>query len=84
LICDRPELPVEVSKVAVTVVSAVRVMVQSAVPVHEPDHPVNDDPVAAMALSVTCVPLVNCALHWPGQLIAAGLLVTVPDPVPAG
>jgi hypothetical protein len=29
------------------------------------------------------VPLSNCALHTPGQLIAAGLLVTVPEPVPS-
>jgi hypothetical protein len=43
--------------VAVTVAAAVTVTAHVPVPVQPPpDHPVNDDPVAAVAVSVTTVP----------------------------
>jgi hypothetical protein len=45
-------------------------------------HPVKVDPADAVAVSVICVPLAKLALHVSGQLIPAGLLVTVPAPVP--
>ena len=53
--------------------------------VQSPVQPVNVDPVAAAALSVTTVPCAkSCAslAHAVPQLIPAGLLVTVPDPSP--
>src|SRR5438093_8049809 len=37
-----------------------------------------------MALRVTTVPLAKLAVHVAPQVIPAGLLVTVPEPVPAG
>lgn len=74
--------PDDALNVAVTVVSAVGVKVQGPVPVHGPDHPVNEEAVAATAVSVTAAPLVKLAVQAEGQLIPAGLLVTVPEPVP--
>jgi hypothetical protein len=53
------------------------------VPVQAPDHPVNVEPVAGVAVSVTGAPLVKLALHVVPQLMPEGLLVTVPVPVPA-
>jgi hypothetical protein len=49
------------------------------VPVAQPSlQLVNDDFVPGVSVNVTTVPGVNCALHVPGQLMPAGLLVTVP------
>ena len=48
---------VDVSNSAVTVVLDVRVTVQVDVPVQAPVQPANVDPDAAVAVSVTCVPL---------------------------
>lgn len=45
-------------------------------------HPPNVDPAAATGVSVIEVPLVKFAVHVLGQVIPAGLLVTVPDPAP--
>jgi hypothetical protein len=46
-------------KVAVTLVAALTVTWQVPVPEQPPpDHPANVDPEAALAVSVTCVPLV--------------------------
>jgi len=59
------------------------VRVQVVVPVQSPPQPVNfvyPAAVAGVAVSVTEVPLVYVALHVPGQLMPAGLLVTVPPP----
>ena len=42
--------------VAVTVLAAVIVTTHAPVPVHAPDHPANVDPVAGVAVTVTCVP----------------------------
>jgi len=51
--------------------------------VHRPDHPAKVVPVAGAAVNTTFDALVKLAAHVPGQLIPAGLLVTVPVPVPA-
>src|SRR5947209_9954200 len=59
------------------------VTTQLPLPVHAPVHPVKVEPVVAEGVSVTCVPLLKLALHVVPQLIPAGLLVTVPVPVPA-
>ena len=48
-----------------------------------PVHPAKVVPVAGVAVSVTSVPLLNEAEQVPPQLIPAGLLVTVPLPLPA-
>ena len=71
-------------KVAVTVIAELTVTLQAPVPVQAPPQPVNTDPAAAIALSVTAVPDVNVAEHVAPQLIPAGLLVTVPAPAPWG
>jgi hypothetical protein len=71
-------------KVAVTAVAAVNVTTHVPVPVQPPPfHPANVEPSAGLAVNVTCVPLAKPAEHVDPQLIPAGLLVTVPDPVPA-
>jgi hypothetical protein len=69
--------------VAVTVALLFNVMLQAPVPVQAPDQPANVEVVFGAAVSVTMVPLVKLALHVAPQLIPAGLLVTVPAPVPA-
>ena len=69
-------------KVAVTVRAAVIVTVQAPVPVHAPLQPAKVEPAAAVAASVTDVPLANAALHVVPQLIPAGVEVTVPAPAP--
>ena len=57
---------------------------QVFVPVHWAAlQPANTDPGSATAVSVTVVPELTCAEHVAPQLIAAGLLVTVPVPLPA-
>ena len=43
-------------KVAVTVFADVIVTTHGPVPVHAPDHPANVEPVAGVAVTVTCVP----------------------------
>jgi hypothetical protein len=53
------------------------------VPLQFPVQPVNVDPAAAVAVSVTVVPGAKVAEQVAPQLIPAGLLVTVPDPEPA-
>lgn len=71
-------------KVAVTIVAAFNVTTQVPVPVHPPPlQPANVELVAADSVSVTCVPLAKLAEHVDPQLIPAGLLLTVPEPVPA-
>jgi hypothetical protein len=52
-------------------------------PVQSPDQPVNADPAAWVAVSVTRVPSPKLAEHVDPQLIPAGLDVTVPLPAPA-
>src|SRR5436190_1796263 len=70
-------------KVAVTAVSAFIVTEHVPVPEQPPPlQPVNVEPVAAVAVSVTIVPLAYCAEHVAPQLMPVGELVTDPAPVP--
>ena len=55
---------------------------QSPVPVQMPDQPVNFDDDDAFALSVTVASLGKLLLHAAPQLMPAGVLVTVPVPLP--
>ena len=68
--------------VAMTDVAVVSERVHVDVPVQAPDQPANFEPVAGVAVSVTCVPLPKLSVHVAPQLIPAGELVTVPVPVP--
>jgi hypothetical protein len=71
-------------KIAVTDVAAFRETVQVAlVPLQAPDHPANLEPGLAAAVSVTDVPSANVPEHVLPQLTLAGLMATVPAPVPA-
>jgi hypothetical protein len=72
-----------VPKVAVTESAALNMMLQVAFPVHPPLQPEKTSLVAGVSLSVTCVFCGKLAEHAAGQLIPAGLLVTVPVPDPA-
>ena len=84
LVTVRVKLLVVVLKVAVTPSAALMVTEHVPVPVQPaPLHPANVDPLAAAAVSTTTCPLVKLAEHVAPQLIPAGLLVTVPVPVPA-
>jgi hypothetical protein len=58
------------------------VTMQVPVPTHAPLQPPNVAPVAAVAVSVTAVPLATFAEHVDPQLIPPVLEVTVPLPVP--
>jgi hypothetical protein len=73
--------------VAATVTAALTVTVHVPVPGHPatPLQPAKVDPFAGVAVSVTTWPLAKLAEHVAagGQTIPAGLLVTVPVPVPA-
>jgi hypothetical protein len=71
------------ANVAVTVSAELIVTTQLPVPLHAPLHPVNVEPLAGVSASVTTVPLAKSAVHVCVQLIPAGLLTTVPVPVPA-
>lgn len=53
------------------------------VPLQAPDQPAKNDPLAAVATNFTLVREANEAMHVGEQLIPAGVLVTVPLPVPA-
>jgi hypothetical protein len=70
-------------KVAVTDLAASIVTMQLPVPVHPPDHPVKLESKEGVAVSVTVAPLLNEEEQVMPQLIPAGLLSTVPVPVPA-
>jgi hypothetical protein len=56
--------------------------VQVPVPVHDPVHPAKIELSSGFAFSVMDVPAVKLAVHVSPQLMPAGVLVTVPDPVP--
>jgi hypothetical protein len=73
---------VTVLNVAVTDCAAFMVTLQAPAPVQAPLQPAKVEPAAAVAVNVTTVPLVKFALQAPGQLMPAGLLLTVPLGVP--
>ncbi len=70
-------------KVAVTVFAASSVTVQGPVPLQAPLQPVKVEPEAGVAVRVTTVPVAKDAEQVEPQLMPAGALVTVPEPVPA-
>jgi len=71
-------------KVAVTLLAPSMVTEQvSAEPAHAPLHSWKTEPSSGAAVSVTGVPLAKPAPHDAPQSIPAGLLVTVPPPVPS-
>ncbi len=71
------------AKVAVTEVAALIVTVQVPLPVQPPPlQPLKLEPAAGAAVKATKVPLVNEAEQVVPQEMPAGLLVTVPLPVP--
>ena len=72
-----------VLNVAVTDVAADAMMLQVPVPLQAPDHPANVEPLLGVAVRVIAVPAVKLALHVCPQLMPAGALLTVPDPLPA-
>lgn len=68
--------------VAVTELAALTFTVQVvALPAHPPLHPMNEDPAAGASVNVTCAPASKFAVQSCGQLIPAGVLVIVPEPV---
>ena len=67
---------------AVTDLLLSMVRVQVPVPVQAPDQPEKVELVSAVAVKVIDVPWLNEAEQVVPQLIPAGLLVTVPEPVP--
>ena len=69
-------------KVAVTARAVLMVTLQAPVPVQLPFQPVKVAPAAGAAVKLTVVPLVNEAEQVAPQLMPAGVLVTVPLPVP--
>jgi hypothetical protein len=71
-----------VLKVAVTVVAAISVTAQVAVPLHAPPQPAKTEPEAALAVSVIGVPAATVAVQSVPHAIPAAELVTVPAPVP--
>jgi hypothetical protein len=70
-------------KLALTDFAALIVTVQAPVPEQLPPQPVKVAVADGVAVSVTTVPLMNEAEHVVPHEIPAGLLVTVPVPVPA-
>jgi hypothetical protein len=73
----------EALKVAVTLRAAVMLTAQLPVPEHAPVQPANVEPLLAAAVSVTTAPGLKLALQVLPHEIPAGLLLTVPLPVPA-
>jgi phage tail protein X len=69
------------TNVAVTDAAAFIVTEHPALPLQAPPQLLKVQPLAGVAVKVTGVPLANPALHVDGQLMPAGLLVTVPLPV---
>jgi hypothetical protein len=68
---------------AITEALEFSVNVQGVVPPQAPYHPPKVESELGVAVSVTDVPLGKSALQVAGQLIPAGLLMTVPAPAPS-
>ena len=82
-ITETERVEVAVEKLADTLMLEFIVTVQVPVPVQPPPlQPVNVEPVSAVAVKVTDVSGLNCALQVDPQLIPEGELVTVPLPAP--
>jgi hypothetical protein len=88
-----PEVPLDVDSLITLVVKVypelLKVAVQAMLPVIVKlpavqllDQPANVEPEAGVAVNVTAVPLLRVVEQVLPQLIPAGLLVTVPLPVP--
>ena len=70
-------------KAAVTDMAEFTVTVHVPVPPQPPPlQPLNVEPLAGVAVSVTVAPAVTDSVQSDPQLTPAGLLVTVPAPVP--
>ena len=67
-------------KVAITVLSESKVIVQTPVPEHPPDQPVKVEPEAGEEARVMVAPLATVAVQVEPQLMPAGVEVT--DPLP--
>ena len=72
----------DIWKLAVTDLALVIATEQLPLPEQAPVQPVNWEPLAAVATSVTTVPELNVAVQVLPQLIPAGELETVPEPLP--
>jgi hypothetical protein len=72
-----------VLNVAVTDALADAIMLHVPVPLQAPDQPANVEPAFGVAVSVIEVPAAKLALQVCPQLMPAGVLLTVPPPVPA-
>ena len=80
---ERPTVRVRRAvNVAVTAASPSSGTTHVAVPLQAPDHPVNCEPSAAVAVSVTVVPSTYDAVQVPPQLTPAGEETTEPVPEP--
>lgn len=71
------------AKAALTLVDALKLTVQAAVPVQAPLQPLKVAPVAGVAVKVTFEPTANGAEPLLVQLMPEGVEVTVPEPVTA-
>ena len=68
--------------VAPTVAAAFMVTLQVDVPLQAPVQPAKVELAAGVGVSVTAVPAAKLAMHVVPQLMPAGVLVTLPVPVP--
>jgi hypothetical protein len=75
LACATP-----LAKFAATLSATFIVTEQALVPLQAPLQPLKPEPVAGVAVKVTCVPLAKLALQVAPQLIPEGELVTMPFP----